>query len=93
MAIGYRRMTEPIKPRTAAQRLREMQAAFLAEGRAQSVLDPQIRLGVPPWPPKPEIGETVAAYYAKKHGPRGPGRGRFWPLHVVQTAPHWQTKQ
>jgi hypothetical protein len=60
----------------------EQQRRVISECRAESVLDRSIRLAFPTFG-FPESGESVVAYYNWKHGPRGPGRGRFWPLHQV----------
>lgn len=68
--------------------MREQQRELINRFRADSIIGAGEKLGMPPWPSRPEIGETVQAYYAKKHGPRGAGRGTYWPLHLVQTLQH-----
>lgn len=50
--------------------------------RAESVLDPYTPLGYPP-EARPEFGMSVRSYFQWKHGPHGPGPGRFWPLHIM----------
>ncbi len=82
--------TETTTPRRPTAR--EQQRDLINRFRTESIVGKGERLGMPPWPSRPERGETVQAYYGKKHGPGGAGRGRFWPLHVVQALPHWATK-
>jgi hypothetical protein len=61
---------------------REAQAAFISQCRAETCIDPTIPLGFNVTP-RPEFGPTPAEYFAWKHGPRGPGPGRFFPMHRV----------
>lgn len=54
--------------------------------RADSCLNRDIEIGATV-PGHPEFGETVSAYYYRKHhGPNGPGPGRFYPLHTLAAA-------
>ena len=46
-----------------------------------SVLDRSIPLGYPSTPAHIESGMSAGYYYKLKHGPRGSGPGRFYPLH------------
>ncbi len=66
-----------------------MQVHIIAQARAESVLDPEIKLGYPVSTNRVELGLTIAEYFKMKHGPHGRGPGRFYPLHM--TAPgHWK---
>ena len=62
-----------------------MQDKIIAQSRAESVLDREIPLGFPVAANRIELGMTTAEYFRRKHGPHGPGPGRFFPLHM--TAP------
>jgi hypothetical protein len=59
-----------------------MQRDVIAQARAESCLDPTVPLGVSP-PARPEYGARVSDYYKWKHGPNGPGYGKYFPLHIV----------
>jgi hypothetical protein len=61
----------------------EVQAAVIAESRAESRLDRRIPLGYPSVPPRPEIGLSATEFYRLKHLRGEPGI--HWPLH--QCAP------
>ena len=50
-----------------------------------SVLDRDVPLGYPVAINRIDFGMTLAEYFKRKHGPEGPGPGRFYPLHI--TAP------
>jgi hypothetical protein len=56
--------------------------------RRESVLDAAIPLGMAT-SGRVERGESVMAYFANKHGKRGPGAGRFYPLHMIERFSHY----
>ena len=68
-------------PRARALSQSELRAAW----RNESCLDHRIKLGFPVMG-HPETGRTITRYYAEKHRPGGPGRGKYWPLHETETA-------
>lgn len=56
------------------------QAAVMEQCRRESCLDSRIPLGTFAVA-KPELGQSVFAYYRDKHD--GGRRGAFWPLHTL----------
>jgi hypothetical protein len=52
-----------------------------------SIRDPRIPLGMPR-AGRVEFGETVQAYYARKHATRGPGK--YYGLHHIAPAGPWR---
>ena len=67
---------------------RMSQREMVAILRRESCIDPRVPLGMSPPSARPERGRTLAEYFSWKHGPDGPGHGRFYPLH--KTAPHFR---
>jgi hypothetical protein len=59
-----------------------------AAAKAESCLDRNVPLGMPPaW--RPESGPTVLDFYRRKHATVGPGK--YYGLHIVATQPWIRT--
>jgi hypothetical protein len=63
----------------------EAQRDLIARFRAESFLDRRFPIGLPSVA-RPEFGETVIAYFKRKH--ETVGAGRFYGLHVVNLPAH-----
>jgi hypothetical protein len=57
----------------------------------ESNLNREIPLGFPSAAARTESGPTGHQYFQAKHGPHGPGHGRFWRLHLTASAP-WEKR-
>ena len=56
--------------------------------RGETSLDRNFPLGSNPrGAASPEFGLSVREYFMRKHGPDGPGPGRFFPLHLLSMSP------
>jgi hypothetical protein len=62
----------------------DAQRAMIAQCKAESCLDRNVPLGMPP-ASRPEFGPTVAEYFRRKHATNGPGK--YQGLHLVATFP------
>ena len=74
-AVAY--MTLPVRDARS-------QANERLRWKNESVIDRRIPLAFPSHG-HPESGLSVTAFYARKHAPGGPGKGTYWPLHLVES--------
>ena len=70
---------QPDRARPKAPSQREI----LDKARRELFLDRRVPLAFPSHG-HPEFGLSVTAFYARKHGPGGSGKGTYWPLHQVE---------